>query len=82
MNMGWWDIIRVNHARQPVRLTAGKWREKVKMAESEDKLSNIESEDEEITRILDSRHTKNTIRATKNALKTFSKVVGVVEGLR
>lgn len=51
------------------------------MAESEDNLSNIESEDEEITRILDGRHAKNTIRATKNALKTFSEAVGDVEGL-
>ena len=51
------------------------------MAESEDNLSTIESEDEEITRILDGRHAKNTIRATKNALKTFSEAVGDVEGL-
>ena len=51
------------------------------MAESEDNLSNIESEDEEITRILDGRHGKNTIRATKNALKTFLEAVGDVEGL-
>ena len=32
------------------------------MAESGDNLSNIEVEDEEITRILDGRHAKNTIR--------------------
>ena len=37
VNMGWWDIIRVNHARQPVRLTAGNGGKKL-MAESEDKL--------------------------------------------
>ena len=48
------------------------------MAKSEDNLSNIESEDEEITRILDGRHTKNTVRATKNALKTFLEAVGDV----
>jgi hypothetical protein len=51
------------------------------MAESEDNLSNIESEDEEIARILDGRHAKNTIKATKNALKTFLDAVGDVEGL-
>ena len=41
------------------------------MADSEDNLSNIESEDEEITRILDGRHAKNVIRAT------FSEAVGM-----
>jgi hypothetical protein len=51
------------------------------MAESEDNLSNIESEDEEIARILDGRHAKNTIKATKNSLKTFLDAVGEVEGL-
>ena len=50
--------------------------EKVKMAESEDNLSNIESEDEDITRILDGRHAKNTIKPTKNAPKTISGAVG------
>ena len=39
-------------------------------AESEGYLE--ESEDEEIQRILDARHAKNTTKATKNALKTFS----------
>jgi hypothetical protein len=52
-----------------------------KIAESEGNLSNIESEDEEIARILDGRHAKNTIKATKNALKTFLDAVGDVEGL-
>ena len=61
--------------------TGGKKLKWPEMAESEDNLSNIESEDEEITRILDGRHAKNTIRATKNALKTFSEAVGDVEGL-
>ena len=51
------------------------------MAESEDNLSSIESEDEEITHMLYGRHAKNTIRATKNALKIFSEAVGDVEGL-
>ena len=67
-----------HYSRKPREITlAGK----VKMAESEDNLSNIESEDKEITCILDGRHAKNTIRATKNALKTFSEAVGGVEGL-
>ena len=61
--------------------TGGKKLKWPEMAESEDNLSSIESEDEEITRILDGRHAKNTIRATKNALKTFSEAVGDVEGL-
>ena len=60
-----WDIIRVNHARQHAKLNAGKWREKVKMAESKENLSNIQSEDEEIARILDGRYAKNTIRQQK-----------------
>ena len=49
-------------------------------AESEGYLE--ESEDEEIQRILDARHAKNTTKATKNALKTFSDAVGDVQGLR
>ncbi len=52
---------------------------KVKMAESEGNLE--ESEDEEIQCILDARHAKNTTKATKNALKTFSDAVGDVQGL-
>ena len=42
-----------HYSRKPREIT---------LAESEDNLSNIESE---ITRILDGRHAKNTIRATK-----------------
>ncbi len=37
--------------------------------------------DEEIQRILDERHSKNTTKATKNALKTFSETVGDVQSL-
>ncbi len=37
--------------------------------------------DEEIQRILDERHSKNTTKATKNALKTFSEIVGDVQSL-
>ena len=52
--------------RETTRMTqCGKVAEKVKMAESEDNLSNIQSEDEEITRILDGRYAKNTIRQQK-----------------
>ncbi len=37
--------------------------------------------DEESQRILDERHSKNTTKATKNALKTFSETVGDVHSL-
>ena len=37
--------------------------------------------DEEIQRILDERHSKNTTKATKNALNTFSETVGDVQSL-
>jgi hypothetical protein len=40
---------------------------KVKMAEK-----RIESEDDENTRILESRHAENSEKMTKNVLKTFS----------
>ncbi len=46
------------------------------MAESTEPESN-----EEIQRILDERHSKNTTKATKNALKTFSETVGDVQSL-
>ena len=52
---------------------------KVKMAESEGNLE--ESEDEEIQHVLDARHAKNTRKATKNALRTFSEAVGDIQGL-
>ena len=41
------------------------------MAESEENLSNIQSEDDEITRILDGRYAKKYNKATKNALKNI-----------
>ena len=67
---------RINHSRKPRETTrttqCRKMAEKSKkMAGSKDKdnLSNIESEDEEITRILGGRHPETTLRATKKALK-------------
>ena len=69
-----WDIIHVNHAKLYALFNGGK-----KLAESEDNLSNIETEDEEITPISYGIHTKNTIRATKNTFKTFLEAVGDVK---
>ena len=51
------------------------------MAESTELNGTEPESDEEIQRILDERHSKNTTKATKNALKTFSETVGDVQSL-
>jgi hypothetical protein len=56
---------------QWVKMAAENFMPTFKMAESEDNLSNIESEDEEIARILDGRHAEKYNKGNKKCSKNI-----------
>ena len=71
--------------RETTRTTSAKWGENFMLFKSKwrrwRRAQSRPESDEEIQRILDERHSKNTTKATKNALKKFSETVGDVQSL-